>query len=83
VPTTAPKKGGATGQKAKKPAALALLYGFSATNVTKGRLTVGRSMHAVFHALMYSAVETSAFPWCFQQGESISEKESDRNKEVL
>ncbi|KAH0840013.1 hypothetical protein J3R83DRAFT_976 [Lanmaoa asiatica] len=37
VPTAASKKGRA---KAKKPAALALLYGFSATNVTKGRLTL-------------------------------------------
>ncbi|KAF8558900.1 hypothetical protein OG21DRAFT_1503860 [Imleria badia] len=35
--TTAPEKGRA---KAKKPAALALLYGFSATNVTKERLTL-------------------------------------------
>lgn len=36
TPAAAPKKG-----RAKKPAPLTLLYGFSATNVTKDRLTVG------------------------------------------
>lgn len=77
------KKGRANGQKTKKPAALALLYGFSATNVTKGRLTVGRSMNVVFCALMYLKAEAGAFPWCFQQGESIREKESNLNGEVL
>ncbi|KAI9574593.1 hypothetical protein HD554DRAFT_69645 [Boletus coccyginus] len=40
APTEAQKRGRTNGQKAKKPAALALLYGFSATSVTKGRLTV-------------------------------------------
>ncbi|KAG6378805.1 hypothetical protein JVT61DRAFT_13082 [Boletus reticuloceps] len=40
TPAAAPQKGRTSSQKAKKPAALALLYGFSATNVTKDRLTL-------------------------------------------
>ena len=83
APTEAQKKGRTNGQKAKKPAALALLYGFSATNVTKGRLTVCHSMNVASHVLKRTAGETSAFPWCFQQRKSISEEEGDRNKEVL
>ncbi|KAG9317544.1 hypothetical protein JVU11DRAFT_1750 [Chiua virens] len=74
-PTAAPKKGRTSGQKARKPAALALLYGFSATNVTKDRLTVGCSMGVSFHPLiLFGQVKPAPSLGVFNKGKASVKK---------